>query len=99
VRWIGGSYFRDGLVSHIRKATGGDNYQGHESSRRTSVVSGTPGFLDSRGLSPRDFGGTLAVLGSKRSYVCSVHPNQNGHAYRKVEFDFLAAYVIPEHVW
>jgi hypothetical protein len=43
VRWIGGSDFCDGLVSHIRKAAGGDNYQGHESSRRTSVVSETGG--------------------------------------------------------
>lgn len=37
--------------------------------------------------------------GSGRSYVCSVHPNQNGRAYRRGEFDFLAAYVIPEDVW
>lgn len=37
--------------------------------------------------------------GSRRSYVCSVHPNQNGRAYRRGEFDFLAAYVIPEDVW
>ena len=37
--------------------------------------------------------------GSLRSYVCTVHPNQNGRAYRRGEFDFLAAYVIPEDVW
>jgi hypothetical protein len=36
---------------------------------------------------------------SRRSYVCAVHPNQKGHAYRRGEFDFLAAYVIPEDVW
>lgn len=36
---------------------------------------------------------------SEHSYVCSVHPNQRGRAYRKKEFDFLAAYVIPEDVW
>ncbi len=37
--------------------------------------------------------------GSRRSYVCAVHPNQKGRAYRRGEFDFLAAYVIPEDVW
>ena len=36
---------------------------------------------------------------SEHSYVCSVHPNQRGRAYRRKEFDFLAAYVIPEDVW
>jgi hypothetical protein len=36
---------------------------------------------------------------SRRSYVCAVHPNQNGHPYRRNEFDFLAAYVIPEDAW
>lgn len=36
---------------------------------------------------------------SDHSYVCAVHPNQNGRPYRRKEFDFLAAYVIPEDVW
>jgi len=37
--------------------------------------------------------------GSRWSYACAVHPNQNGRPYRRKEFDFLAAYVIPEDVW
>ena len=36
---------------------------------------------------------------SEHSYVCTVHPNQNGRPYRRKEFDFLAAYVIPADVW
>src|SRR5580704_1147684 len=36
---------------------------------------------------------------SERSYVCAVHPNQKGRPYKQKEFDFLAAYVIPEDVW
>lgn len=36
---------------------------------------------------------------STHSYVCAVHPNQKGRPYRRKEFDFLAAYVIPEDVW
>ena len=36
---------------------------------------------------------------STHSYVCAVHPNQKGHPYRRKDFDFLAAYVIPEDVW
>ena len=36
---------------------------------------------------------------SEHSYVCAVHPNQKGRPYRRKEFDFLAAYVIPEDVW
>lgn len=36
---------------------------------------------------------------SEHSYVCTVHPNQNGRPYHRNEFDFLAAYVIPEDVW
>jgi PD-(D/E)XK endonuclease len=36
---------------------------------------------------------------SRRSYVCAVHPNLKTQPYRRWEFDFLAAYVIPEDVW
>lgn len=36
---------------------------------------------------------------SKHSYVCAVHPNQRGRPYRRKEFDYVAAYVIPEDVW
>ena len=35
----------------------------------------------------------------KRTYACSAHPNQRARPYTKREFDFLAAYVIPEDVW
>ena len=35
----------------------------------------------------------------RRSYACVAHPNQRGRPYRRREFDFLAAYVIPEDVW
>lgn len=36
---------------------------------------------------------------NKRSYACSVHPNLRTRPYSAGEFDFLAAYVIPEDVW
>jgi len=32
-------------------------------------------------------------------YVCSVHPNSKTRPYTRRQFDFLAAYVIPEDVW
>jgi len=32
-------------------------------------------------------------------YVCGVHPSPNSELYRRGDFDFLAAYVIPEDVW
>jgi PD-(D/E)XK endonuclease len=35
----------------------------------------------------------------RRSYACAAHPNQGTRPYRRREFDFLAAYVIPEDVW
>jgi hypothetical protein len=34
-----------------------------------------------------------------RSYACSVRPNLHGRPYKKNQFDFLAAYVVPEDVW
>jgi len=36
---------------------------------------------------------------SRWSYVCAVHPNLRTRPYRRGEFDFLAAYVIPADVW
>ncbi len=36
---------------------------------------------------------------SRLSYVCAVHPNLKTQPYRRWEFDFVAAYVIPEDVW
>lgn len=36
---------------------------------------------------------------SRRSYVCTVHPNLRTRPYARGEFDFLAAYVIPADVW
>ncbi len=36
----------------------------------------------------------------KGSYACAVRPNlYMGRPYKKGDFDFLAAYVIPEDVW
>lgn len=35
----------------------------------------------------------------RRSYACVAHPNQKTRPYRRREFDFLAAYVIPEDLW
>ncbi len=36
----------------------------------------------------------------KGSYACAVRPNlQMGRPYKRGDFDFLAAYVIPEDVW
>jgi PD-(D/E)XK endonuclease len=36
----------------------------------------------------------------KGSYACAVRPNQQmGQPYKTGDFDFLAAYVIPEDVW
>ena len=35
----------------------------------------------------------------KRTYACCAHPNQRTRPYTRREFDFLAAYVIPEDVW
>jgi len=32
-------------------------------------------------------------------YVCGAHPNRGGRPYNRRQFDFLAAYVIPEDVW
>ena len=34
-----------------------------------------------------------------RSYACAVRPNLHGRPYRRRDFDFVAAYVIPEDVW
>ena len=35
----------------------------------------------------------------KNSYACSVRPNLRSKPYQAGEFDFVAAYVIPEDVW
>jgi hypothetical protein len=32
-------------------------------------------------------------------YVCGVHPSPNSELYKRGDFDFLAAYLIPEDVW
>jgi len=32
-------------------------------------------------------------------YVCGVHPCPGGQLYKYGDFDFLAAYLIPEDVW
>jgi len=32
-------------------------------------------------------------------YVCGVHPSPGSGLYKRGDFDFLAAYVIPEDVW
>ena len=42
---------------------------------------------------------TMCRCRNGRSYACATHPNQRTHPYRRREFDFLAAYVIPEDVW
>ena len=39
---------------------------------------------------------TMYLCPNGRSYACTVHPDQRGRPYRRREFDFLAAYVIPE---
>jgi PD-(D/E)XK endonuclease len=33
------------------------------------------------------------------AYVCGVHPSPGSELYKRGDFDFLAAYVIPEDVW
>ena len=33
------------------------------------------------------------------AYVCGVHPSPGSELYKRGDFDFLAAYVIPENVW
>ena len=42
---------------------------------------------------------TMCLCPNGRSYACTVHPDQRGRPYRRREFDFLAAYVIPEDLW
>ena len=42
---------------------------------------------------------TMCRCRNERSYACVTHPNQRGRPYGRGEFDFLAAYVIPEDVW
>lgn len=32
-------------------------------------------------------------------YVCGVHPSPGSELYKRGDFDFLAAYIIPEDVW
>src|SRR5579863_4920277 len=32
-------------------------------------------------------------------YVCGVHPSAGSGLYKQGDFDFLAAYIIPEDVW
>jgi hypothetical protein len=32
-------------------------------------------------------------------YVCGVHPSPNSELYKRGDFDFLAANLIPEDVW
>jgi hypothetical protein len=32
-------------------------------------------------------------------YVCGVHPSPGSELYKRGDFDFLAAYLIPEDVW
>jgi len=34
-----------------------------------------------------------------QGYLCSVHPNSKTRPYTRRQFDFLAAYIIPEDVW
>jgi hypothetical protein len=36
---------------------------------------------------------------SNGGYVCGVHPSPNGELYSRGDFDFLAAYIIPDDVW
>jgi len=32
-------------------------------------------------------------------YVCGVHPSPGSELYKRGDFDFLAAYIVPEDVW
>jgi hypothetical protein len=62
-----------------------------DSARYDVVVENESGFLRVQVKS--------TLCRSKRSYACSVHPNQQGRPYGKRDFDFVAAYVIPVDAW
>jgi hypothetical protein len=32
-------------------------------------------------------------------YVCGVHPSPGSELYKRGDFDFLAAYIVPDDVW
>jgi hypothetical protein len=42
---------------------------------------------------------STANLQPSGGYVCGVHPSPGSVLYKRGDFDFLAAYVIPKDVW
>jgi hypothetical protein len=42
---------------------------------------------------------STSCIEGRSSYACAVRPNQRGRPYRRGQFDYLAAYVIPEDAW
>ena len=42
---------------------------------------------------------STSCLDGESSYACAVRPNIKGRPYRRGQFDYVAAYVIPEDAW